>query len=672
MKIVLVFPPFYLESMYNLAPLGLINLATALKNSPHQVVLMDFVLAIRQGTQKMGKNIYGDCAERILDEAPDLVGFSAQCTTYPAVVQVSRKIRNKRPDVKIVIGGHNASFVDRLTLERYPFVDCIVRGEGEVTFPELVAAYESGENEEGIPGITYRNGQDIVRNAERDLISNLDDLPLPDYRFLPPLSEYRDACDLPRSIAILEVGRGCPHQCIYCSECIMWRRTTRGFTVSRLVKEMGNLYQNFGAECFLLAYDQFTARRKFVESFCHEVIKAGLNHLPWYCISRLDTVDAELLALMREAGCESMCYGIDSGSKKTLSFIRKNIEHGILYQRVVETADNGIIPTLSYVIGFPVEEKGDIDETLWLALRAGIVGNNNPLIQLPTVLPGTGLHEQYGDRLVREVDTYFALGLEFDRGRRLGSDEEIINSDPKIYSSFYNLPCPGRSLDELNLIASHFPLMVRFYPKSFLLLSLEFGESVSDLFLRWLHWLQGHVGRRGLTLSPQDCFLHFREFVSDSLKKQGKMVRKHFPDVLKYENTALEVGKFGPEKSAFHMDLSRIREFKPIKSEKIIIEKFDFDLPGVILDLKSGKLKESYPDQETLLVFTQDDDLLDVSEINAFAKDFLILCDGEKTVQGISQELYKQYGQGMKPEDFLDGCMKAVQVLGKKRFIESK
>ncbi len=672
MKIVLVFPPFYLESMYNLAPLGLINLATALKNSPHQVVVMDFVLAIRQRTLKMGKKIYGDCAERILDEAPDLVGFSAQCTTYPAVVQICKKIKNKRPDVKIVIGGHNASFVDRLTLERYPFVDCIVRGEGEMTFPELVGAYESGKNEEGIPGITYRNGQDIVRNGERDLISNLDDLPLPDYSFLPPLSEYRDQCELPRSIAILEVGRGCPHKCIYCSECIMWRRTTRGFSISRLVKEMGNLFKNFGAECFLLAYDQFTARRKFVESFCHQVIHAGLNHLPWYCISRLDTVDAELLALMREAGCESMCYGIDSGSKKTLSFIRKNIDHGILYQRVVETADNGIIPTLSYVIGFPVEEKGDIDETLWLALRAGIVGNNNPLIQLPTVLPGTGLHTQYGDRLVREVDTYFALGLEFDGGRRLRSDNEIIDSDPMIYSSFYNLPCPGRSLEELNLIANHFPLMVRFYPKSFLLLSLELRESVSDLFLRWLHWLQGHLGRRGLTLSPQDCFLHFREFVSNALPKQGKMVRRHFLDVLKYENTALEVGKFGPEKSIFHIDLSRIREFKPIKSEKIIIEKFDFDLPGVILDLKSGNFKEVYPAQETLLVFTQDDDILDVSEINAFARDFIGLCDGKRTLQSISKELYKQYGQDMKPENFYDGCVEAVQVLGKKRYIASE
>lgn len=671
MKIVLVFPPFYLESMYNLAPLGLINLATALKNSPHQVVVMDFVLAIRQRTLKMGKNIYGECAERILDEAPDLVGFSAQCTTYPAVVQISEKIRNKRRDVKIVVGGHNASFVDRLSLERYPFVNCIVRREGELTFAELVSAYESGKDEEGILGVTYRKDGDIVRNGERDLISNLDDLPLPDYSFLPPLSEYRDACELPRSIAILEVGRGCPHKCIYCSECLMWRRTTRSFSVSRLVKEMGNLYQNFGAECFLLAYDQFTARRRFVESFCQQVIHAGLNHLPWYCISRLDTVDGKLLALMREAGCESMCYGIDSGSKKTLSFIGKNIDRGILYQRVVETADNGIIPTLSYVIGFPVEEKGDIDETLWLSLRAGIVGNNNPLIQLPTVLPGTGLHAQYGDHLVREVDTYFALGLEFEGGKRLASDEEIINSDPRIYSSFYNLPCPGRSLEELNLLANYFPLIVRFYPKSFLLLSLELSESVSDLFLRWLYWLQGHLGRNELALSPQDCFLHFREFVSNTLTKGGKMVRKHFLDVLKYEDTALEVGKFGPEKSVFHIDLGQIRKFKPIKSKKIIIEKFDFDLPDVILDLKRGNFKESYPERETLLVFTQDDDLLDVSEINAFARDFLSLCDGKRSVQGIAQELYQKYGQDMTPEKFFHDCVEAVQVLGKKRFIES-
>ncbi len=98
--------------------LGLINLATALKGLPHRVVVMDLVLAIRQGALKRGRDIYDDCVERILAEAPDLVGFSAQCTTYPAVIRISKKIKGRDPHVKIVIGGHNASFVDQTTLFR--------------------------------------------------------------------------------------------------------------------------------------------------------------------------------------------------------------------------------------------------------------------------------------------------------------------------------------------------------------------------------------------------------------------------------------------------------------------------------------------------------------------------------------------------------------------------
>ena len=74
---------------------------------------MDFVLAIRQGALKRGRDIYDDCVERMLAEAPDLLGFLAQCTTYPAVIQISKKIKGRDPHVKIVIGGHNTSFVDQ-------------------------------------------------------------------------------------------------------------------------------------------------------------------------------------------------------------------------------------------------------------------------------------------------------------------------------------------------------------------------------------------------------------------------------------------------------------------------------------------------------------------------------------------------------------------------------
>jgi len=672
MKIVLAFPPFYLEPMYNLPPLGLVNLATALKGLPHRVVVMDFVLAIRQGTLKRGWDIYDDCVERILAEAPDLVGFSAQCTTYPAVIQISKKIKGRDPHVKIVIGGHNASFVDQETLKRYPFIDAIVRGEGEITFREWVNACEEGKDWQDIPGLTYRHGRHIFRNADRAMMINLNDLHLPDYTFTAPFSEYRDACGLPRSIAILEVGRGCPHRCIYCSESILWRRRTRTFSPSRLVDEIRNLHENYGAECFLLAYDQFTANRGFVESFCHKVIENGLNHLPWYCISRLDSVDGPLLALMRDAGCESMCYGIDSGSKRTLAFIRKSIDHKVLYSRVVETADQGIIPTLSFVIGFPEEERRDIDETLILGLRSGIVGNSNPLIQLPTVLPGTDLHTRYGEKLVREADTYFALGLEFDRGKRLSSDEALINSDPMIFSSFYNLRCRGLPVEELNLIATYFPMMVRLYPKSFLLLSLEYNRSVSELFIDWFSWINGYLKRDQITLSSRDCYLHFRVFVSELMIKKGEPERRHLPELLRYENIAIEVARFSGESRPFHIDFHHIKEFKPIADENAIIAEFDFDLPVIILDMKNGNFSESYQPEKKVLVFTQVEDILDVYEINSFVRDFLKDCDGKTDLSAIIGRLFTRYGGDMKEEDFFDSCAEGVKSLGEKGLIGIK
>lgn len=672
MKIVLVFPPFYLEGMYNLPPLGLINLATSLKPAGHEIHVMDFVLAIRNHTLAMGSGIYQDCAERILEKSPSLVGFSAQCTTYPAVIQISKRIKAQEPGVKIVIGGHNASFVDRITLERYPFVDVVVRGEGEVTLKELTEALDSGMSPAAVAGVTWRRDDRVVRNEERRLITDLNQLPLPDYAFLPSFSQYRDACRIPRSIAILEVGRGCPHRCIYCSESILWRRKARTFSVSRLVREMENLSRNFGAECFLLAYDQFTSKRSFVESFCRRVMDAGLNHLPWYCISRLDSVDTSLLKLMKEAGCESMCYGIDSGSERTLAFIRKDVDQGILYERVAETAEQGMIPTLSFVIGFPEEKKEDIDKTLLLALRAGIVGNNNPLIQLPTVLPGTELQARYQDRLVREVDTYFALGLEFDEGKRLPSDEALIDSEPLLFGSFYNLPCPARSLRELNLIASYFPLMVRFYPKTFLLLALEGHKSISDLFIRWLVWLKECLARAEETLSPQDCYLHFRAFTRELLEKMEDQHASHLPEILKYENLALEVAKFVTDNRPFHVDLQKIGDFRPRKSGRIIVEAFDFNIPMIILDFKAGNFAGTYEPQETFLIFRQEDDFLDVSEVNGFVRDLLELSNGEKTLESISHMLYHRYGQGMKPETFFETCVEAIQLLGNERFLESR
>lgn len=661
MKVALVFPPFYFEPLYNLPPLGLINLATILKSAGHHVRIFEFPLAIRQKNIHMGRNIYTECSEQVLEFKPDLAAFSVQCTTYPPALRIAQDIRKTNPAVRIVFGGHNAAFTDALTLQSFPFVDAIVRGEGELTFPELVRGFEDNTDLGSIEGITFRNDDRVVRNPDRPLIEDLDSLPYSDYSFVPPPGVYRDVCEIRRAIAILEVGRGCPHHCIYCSQSPFWHRRSRTFSIERLIAEMRNLRDEFGAECFLLAYDQFTASRAFAEEFCRRMIDEGLHYVPWYCISRLDTVDDGLLKLMRKAGCESMCYGIDSGSRKTLSFIRKKIDRDLLLQRVSETTAQGIVPTLSFVIGFPEERIEDVEDTLKLALQSAISGSTNILVQMATILPGTDLYNRFSGLLKREIDTYFSLGIEFDDGKRLASDDAIIDANPDIFCSFYNLPCPAAPLRDLNDIASYFSIMASLYPRSFMLLHLELECPVTELFFTFLRHIEGKTGDRAIT--PQNCFAHFETFAAGLLDRKTALSRTYIPEIIRYETCLLKAGKLEMSDSCINVDLSRAADFKPFRNEGVLVERFTYNLPMIIVGSKCGRFAEQYEKSETFLIFRQLQGQIDVKEINEFGLDFLKLCNGTREIDAIAADLYPKYGAATEIAEFSRLCAEAAGVL---------
>lgn len=657
MRIALVFPPFLLPGMYNLPPLGILHLATIAKAMGHEVKIFDQILELKLGRLPLGKGLYGAAAEEILRYQPDLVGFSCQCTTLIPALQIAKVIKEMRPKIKILLGGHGLWDGEEI-LKRFQQVDMILGGEGEEGFAELIDRLERNRGLKGLLGLWWRKDGNPVWEGLRPLIPDLSKIPLPDYSLAPPVEEYVKAYDLETPIYIVETGRGCPYSCVYCSESIFWRRKVRRYPVERVLNLMEQLYHHYGVRYFLLSHDQFTSNRSYVVEFCERLRQKGLKHISWYCISRLDTVDAELLSLMAESGCKSMCYGIDSGSPDTLSFIGKEIDPTLLLKRVKETTSLGIVPTLSFVVGFPEETKADIEKTLELAVKCKNSGDVNILLQIPTVLLGTELHRRYGDSLVREVDSYFALGIEFEVGKRLLEDEVLINAYPKLFSSFYNMRCKAMELKDLDLIVKCFPILLDLYPRSLALVSLLEGIGLPELFFRFLNWWKGKTYKDYQYLTPKDVQLFFRGFILRAIKPEERDLIKEVTSYEAIGNWLMSKGNSTTQE--------RVRIYEesiPKISPGTYVKAFLFDMEELTIKLKEGRGFEKPERQMTHLLFKGAEGKVEISKINEFGYSLLRLFNGRRSLKKICRKLYTNYGQGLSLEGFCGQVMDGVKEL---------
>ncbi|HYE76396.1 MAG TPA: cobalamin-dependent protein, partial [bacterium] len=154
MRSTLVFPPFRDDGLYNMPPLAIMRLSSVLKNVGQEVTLRDYIYKIKNREFELGERLYDQIAEDILATEPRFVGFSVQCTTYPSALNVARRLKQRDDSLVIGFGGHNTGFLDSVTVERYPWVDLVVRGEGEETIVDLVQALEQGRDLGSVLGIT--------------------------------------------------------------------------------------------------------------------------------------------------------------------------------------------------------------------------------------------------------------------------------------------------------------------------------------------------------------------------------------------------------------------------------------------------------------------------------------------------------------------------------------
>ncbi|MEE8397831.1 MAG: radical SAM protein [Desulfobacterales bacterium] len=420
----LLINPYYAISETPSPPLGLALLAGALEAAGIEVKVLDYVVF------PYSKDLL---AGELAAFSPDIVGATSVTMTFDSAIAVIKDVRRIDPDVVTVMGGPHVTFCASETLAAFPELDMIVRGEGEETAVEIARAIEKGNSPQDIPGVVYRNGSETVDNGFRTRLADINTLPAP-ARHLLALGRYRAL-----GMAIgMTTSRGCPFNCIFCVGRKMVGAKVRYRHAEKVVDEIEYL-NSLGFPQINLADDLFTANARHCIAICNEILKRKLK-VRWTSFARVDTVSKEVLAKMREAGCHTVSFGVESGNAGIL----KTIEKGITTEQVIKAVDLcnevGMAPHASFILGLPGETPETLDETIAFGETLKAMGVSHGF-HLLAPFPGTAVRERseaYGIKILTDDWSQYHANraiVETSTVTREMMDERVVDWE-KVFGDF--------------------------------------------------------------------------------------------------------------------------------------------------------------------------------------------------------------------------------------------
>lgn len=303
---------------------------------------------------------------------PRVIGFSVNNASLYSTLEFARKIKQKKPEIKIILGG--PMFLVPADIESIMGNDCIdiiVIGEGEETFAELTELLEKGTDVDLCKGIVYKKEGKIIKTDPRPLINNLDELPFLDFIDLP-LDRYDPPGHLGRHISLM-TSRGCIQNCVFCGPKVYWPGY-RSMSSKRIYEEIKyHLQNNPEIEHIEFLDLLFNGNMKTLNEFCELMIlnpiKPGLRYHA-NVIIRPEMTPA-VLSKMKKAGCHHLTYGIESGSQRVLDLMRKRYRIEDADKVLKYTYEAGIEVTCNFMFGFPGETEDDFQQTLDFLKRNG-------------------------------------------------------------------------------------------------------------------------------------------------------------------------------------------------------------------------------------------------------------------------------------------------------------
>lgn len=392
-KVLFVEPPkdyWFVMGEYLPPPYGILQLAAFLENK-----MKDVEIEVVD-CQAMALDWKG-LEKHIESFNPDIVASSgfATCNVY-VTARTLETAKKLKPDVLTVTGGQHFTVMAQESLEAYPEIDVIVRGEGEETLVELVKAVKEKTDFSGIKGISFRHGQEIRHNPSRPMMENLDELPFPGYHFVEDYAHryhFTMMAGRKARYGMIEASRGCPHRCTFCSQWKHWQGTWRHKSVKRVAEEMEFLYQNYGSKLLWLTDDNFGLGKR-MDNLCDELIKRGFSDdITCFMQARCDDIvkNQSLLPKMNKAGINWLLLGVESHSKSTLDSFHKGTKPEDNAKAIKLLKQNNIFSQATCIIG----ERKDSAESI--ANLREFVNHLDPdlaIFMILTPFPGTELYEE--------------------------------------------------------------------------------------------------------------------------------------------------------------------------------------------------------------------------------------------------------------------------------------
>jgi anaerobic magnesium-protoporphyrin IX monomethyl ester cyclase len=383
----LLINPYYPISETPSPPLGLAYIGAALEAAGVEVRMLDLVVF------PYSKGMLESVLE---DFSPNFVGITAVTMTFDHAAKVIKDVKDIDPAIWTIMGGPHVTFCAKETMHSVPELDFIALGEGEESVVQLVNEAENGCHWNNVKGLVYRQGSEIHSTGIRKAILDIDAIPVP-ARSLIPLGRYR-ALHLP---VTMTTSRGCPFKCIFCVGRKMVGSTIRYRSPARVVDELEYL-NGLHFHQINIADDLFNANRTRCLAVCDEIIARKLK-AKWTCFGRVDMVSPEVLERMKEAGCDAICFGLESANAAILKTIKKRITTEQVLAAVSMCLDAGIIPHGSFILGLPGETPETLKETTDFGKRLKDMGALCGF-HLLAPFPGTAVREE-NNRLAIKILT---------------------------------------------------------------------------------------------------------------------------------------------------------------------------------------------------------------------------------------------------------------------------